>query len=140
MIHVNVASPAGAYSVGNAAFFHYILRLEDLGVPLSADDAATIDVLGAIPHAFDPDEEARPAGFGWRIVPPQNEIDWIVLETTPERLRLAFERAQRILWHNAAECALSAREIMGIDAELEAVYSILTRAEDGGFWVNVSYV
>jgi len=32
LIHVNVASAAGAYSVGSVSFFRYILRLGELGL------------------------------------------------------------------------------------------------------------
>jgi len=42
-IHVNVASPAGGYTVGTPAFFHYILRLSEFDMPLSGDDREAVD-------------------------------------------------------------------------------------------------
>jgi hypothetical protein len=140
-VHVSVASPAGAYTVGNASFFHYIVRLPDLGLPLSHADRETLDVLSAIPHAFDPDDDLPPtSGSGWRIVPARGDLDWPVLEATPQRLRGALERARSLLWHNAAHVRVSAREMDSIEAELDAVYGVLMRAEAAGFAVNVSYV
>jgi hypothetical protein len=141
LVHVSVASPAGAYTVGNSSFFRYIVRLTELGLPLSHLDQEAVDVLGAIPHAFDPDEEVPPiSGRGWRIVPAQGELDWPVLEATPERLHSAFERARSILWMHAARFRVSAREITAIEEELDAVYGVLMRAEAAGVPVNISYV
>ncbi len=141
MIHVNVASPAGAYTVGNPSFFRYIVRLAELGLPLGRADREALDVLNAIPHAFDPDEDVPAlSGAGWRIVPAQGELDWPVLEATPQRLRSALERARALLWTNAAKFRVSAREITSVEEELEAVYGVLLRAEAAGFAVNVSYV
>jgi hypothetical protein len=139
-VHVSVASPAGAYTVGNASFFHYIVRLHDLGLPLTHADRETLDVLSAIPHALDADEVPRISGAGWRIVPARGDSDWPVLEATPQRLRSAFERAHALLWNNAAHVRVSAREIDSIETELDAVYGVLMRAEAAGFAVNVSYV
>ncbi len=141
LVHVNVASPAGAYTVGDPSFFRYIVRLAELGLSLPADDREALDLLAAIPHAFEPDEELpRLSGAGWRVVPAQTDLDWPVLEATPQRLRAALERARTILWTNAARCAVSAREITSIERELDAVYGVLMRAEAAGFAVNVSYV
>jgi hypothetical protein len=141
LIHVNVASPAGAYTVGNPSFFRYIVRLAELGLPLGRADREALDVLNAIPHAFDPDEDVPAlSGAGWRIVPAQGELDWPVLEATPQRLRSALERARALLWTNAAKFRVSAREITSVEEELEAVYGVLLRAEAAGFAVNVSYV
>jgi hypothetical protein len=141
LVHVSVASPAGAYTVGDPSFFKYIVRLAELGLPLPQPDRESLDVLAAIPHAFEADEELpRLSGAGWRIVPAQGDLDWPVLEATPQRLRSAFERAHAILWSNAARCAVSAREIASIETELEHVYGVLMRAEAAGFTVNVSYV
>ena len=141
LVHVNVASPAGAYTVGNISFFRYIVRLAELGLSLSGSDREAVDVLAAIPHAFDPDDDAPPlSGFGWRIVPAQGDLDWPVLEATPQRLRTALERARALLWNNAARVPVSAREIAAIEEELDAVYGVLMRAEAAGFAVNVSYV
>lgn len=141
LVHVNVASPAGAYTVGDASFFRYIVRLSELGLALPKDDREALDLLASIPHAFESDEEVpRVSGAGWRIVPAQTELDWPVLEATPQRLRSALERARAILWSNAARCAVSAREITSIEHELDAVYGVLMRAEAAGFAVNVSYV
>jgi hypothetical protein len=141
LVHVNVASPAGAYTSGNAAFFRYIVRLTELGLPLTGQDREAVEILGAIPHAFEPDEEVPAlSGAGWRIVPAQGELDWPVLEATPQRLRTALERARALLWNNASRFRVSAREIAAIEDELDAVYAVLMRAEAAGFAVNVSYV
>lgn len=141
LVHVNVASPAGAYTVGNASFFRYIVRLAELGLKLSGSDREALDILAAIPHAFEPDEEILAlSGAGWRIVPAQGDLDWPVLEATPQRLRTAFERARTLLWKNAARVPVSARDIFAIEEELDAVYGVLMRAEAAGFAVNVSYV
>ncbi len=140
-VHINVASPAGAYTVGNTSFFRYIVRLAELGLPLSGLDREALDVLSAIPHAFDPDEEVpHISGRGWRVVPAQGDLDWPVLEATPQRLRSALERARGLLWTNAARFRVSANEITAIEEELDAVYGVLLRAEAAGFAVNISYV
>ena len=104
LIHVNIASAAGAYTVGDASFFRYILRLGELGLPLSLADQEAVDVLAAVPHALLGGLEDVPfvSGPGWRVVPAQGEMDWPVLEATPERLRSALERARSILWIHAA--------------------------------------
>ena len=140
-VHVNVASPAGTYTVGNASFFKYIVRLAEMGLTLPRPDRDALDLLAAIPHAFEhEDDVAAMSGAGWRVVPAQGALDWPVLEATPQRLRSALERARTILWTNAARCGVSAREITSIEEELEAVYGIVQRAEVAGFPVNVSYV
>ncbi|MDE2482387.1 MAG: hypothetical protein KGN02_09380 [bacterium] len=140
-IHVNVASPAGAYTVGNASFFRYILRLGELGLPLGGEDREALDVLSAVPHAFDANDElGMLSGAGWRVVPAQHDLDWPVLEATPQRLRSAFERARTLLWTNAARVHVSAFEITSIEEELDRVYGVIMRAEAAGFAVNVSYV
>ena len=141
LIHVSVASAAGAYTVGNSAFFRYIVRLTELGLPLGWQDQEAVDILAAIPHAFEQEREtARASGRGWRVVPAQSELDWPVLEATPERLHSAFERARGILWTHAARFHVSAREITAIEEELDAVYGVLMRAEAAGVPVNISYV
>jgi hypothetical protein len=141
LVHVNVASPAGAYTVGNPSFFRYVVRLTELGLSLSGQDREAVDILAAIPHAFDLDEEVPLlSGAGWRIVPAQGDLDWPVLEATPQRLRFAFERARTLLWQHAARVAVSARDISEIEEELDAVYGVLMRAEAAGFAVNISYV
>ncbi|MGB8966939.1 MAG: hypothetical protein WCB99_14985 [Candidatus Cybelea sp.] len=141
LVHVNVASPAGAYTVGSASFFHYILRLGELGLSLSLADQEAVDVLAAVPHALGPGEEVSfLSGRGWRVVPAQGELDWPVLEATPERLHSALERARSILWTHAARFQVSAGEIAVIEEELDAVYGVLMRAEAAGVAVNVSYV
>ena len=141
LIHVNVASPAGTYTVGNSAFFRYIVRLTEMGLPLAHLDQEAVDILAAIPHAFDPDQEVPLiSGRGWRIVPARGELDWPVLEATPERLHSAFERARGILWTHAARFRVSAREITAIEEELDAVYGVLMRAQAAGVSVNISYV
>ena len=95
LVHVSVASAAGAYTVGNSSFFRYIIRLAEMELPLSRADQEAVDVLAAIPHAFDADEEVPAlSGAGWRIVPAQGELDWPVLEATPQRLRTALEPAR----------------------------------------------
>ncbi len=48
--------------------------------------------------------------------------------------------ARGILWQNAAQFHVSAREITTIEDELEAVYGLLMRAKAAGVPVNVSYV
>jgi hypothetical protein len=141
LIHVSVASAAGAYTVGSASFFRYILRLGELGLPLSLADQEAVDVLAAVPHAFGADGEvAFLSGPGWRVVPAQGELDWPVLEATPERLRSALERARTILWTHAARFRVSAHEIAAIERELDEVYGVLMRASAAGVAVNVSYV
>ncbi len=141
LVQVNVASSAGAYTVGSASFFRYILRLGELGLPLSRDDREAIDILGAVPHAFGADDDAGFAsGRGWRVVPAQGELDWPVLEATPRRLHSALERARSLLWMHAARFAVSAGEIATIEDELDAVYGVLMRAEAAGVAVNISYV
>jgi hypothetical protein len=140
-VHVNVASTAGAYTVGSASFFRYILRLGELGLPLSIDDQEAVDVLAAVPAALGSDEEVSLAsGRGWRVVPAQGDLDWPVLEATPERLYSALERARNLLWTHAARFRVTAREIAAIEDELDAVYGVLMRAEAAGVAVNISYV
>lgn len=138
MVHVNVASPAGGYTVGNASFFRYIVRLAEIGLPLRVGDREALDMLAAIPHAFFDDDEI--SGIGWRIVPAMGIDDWPVLESTPQRLRSAFETARRVLWEHAVPVGVSAREIVAIEEELDKVLNVLKRAEDAGVPVNVSYV
>lgn len=140
LIHVNVASVAGAYTVGNSSFFRYIVRMIELGLPLSHSDQEAIDVLAAIPHAYDQEEAAPASGRGWRVVPARGDLDWSVLEATPNRLRSALERARGILWTHAAQFHVSAREISAIEEELDHVYGVLMRAEAAGVAVNISYV
>jgi hypothetical protein len=141
LIHVNVASAAGAYTVGNASFFRYILRMGELGLPLSLADQEAADVLGAVPHALGAEEEVSSvSGPGWRVVPAQGDLDWPVLEATPERLRSALERARSLLWTHAARFRVSANEISAIERELDEVYGVLMRAAAAGVAVNVSYV
>jgi hypothetical protein len=140
-VHVNVASPAGTYTVGTASFFKYIVRLAEMGLTLQRPDRDALDLLAAIPHALDHEDDVPAmSGAGWRVVPAQGALDWPVLEATPQRLRSALERARTILWTNAARCGVSAREITSIEEELEAVYGVVQRAEVAGFPVNVSYV
>jgi hypothetical protein len=141
LVHVSVASAAGAYTVGNSSFFRYIIRLGEMKLPLSRADQEAVDVLAAIPHAFEAEEELPlQSGRGWRVVPAQGGLDWPVLEATPECLRSAFERARNILWTNAARFRVSAGEIAAIEEELDAVHGVLMRAQAAGFAVNVSYV
>ncbi len=138
-IHISVASPAGAYTVGNASFFRYILRLSEAGLTLHADDREALEMLAAIPHAMFDEEEVQ-WGRGWRVVPPASLDDWPVLETTPQRIRAALETARRVLWENAAPVGVSGTEIVAIEHELDMVYSVLERAERAGVAVNLSYV
>jgi hypothetical protein len=138
MVHVNVASPAGACTVGNASFFRYIVRLAEAELTLRSEDREALEMLAAIPHAFF-DEDVQ-SGRGWRIVPPASLDDWPVLESTPQRLRAALQIARRVLWENAAPVGVSAREIVSIEEELDRVLVVLQRAEAAGVSVNVSYV
>ncbi len=138
MVHVNVGSPAGTYSVGGIAFFRYVVRLGDVGLVLRPADRDAIDILAAIPNAYVDEDEY--SGNGWRVVPASSYEDWPVLEATPQRLRMALETARRLLWENAAPVGITAREISSIDDEIENVLSVLERAEAAGFSVNVSYV
>jgi hypothetical protein len=141
LVHVNVASTAGAYTVGSPSFFRYILRLGELGLPLSLADQEAVDVLAAVPHALGAEEEvAFVSGPGWRVVPAQGELDWPVLEATPERLHSVLERARNLLWTHAARFRVSAREIASIETELDEVYGVLMRAAAAGVAVNISYV
>ncbi|MGZ3498800.1 MAG: hypothetical protein ACXWNK_09235 [Vulcanimicrobiaceae bacterium] len=137
-VHVSVASPAGAYTVGNASFFRYIVRLAEAELPLRSEDREALDMLAAIPHAFFDDDVQ--SGRGWRIVPPTSLDDWPVLESTPQRLRSALQTARRVLWEHAAPVGVSANEIVAIEEELDQVLGILQRAEAAGVPVNVSYV
>jgi hypothetical protein len=139
MVHISVASQAGAYTVGNTSFFRFIVRLGEAGLPLHAQDREALEMLAAIPHAFF-DEDDVAWGRGWRIVPAASMDDWPVLESTPQRLRDAFETARRLLWENAAPIGVSAREIVAIENELDHVFHVLKRAEDAGVPVNISYV
>jgi hypothetical protein len=139
MVNISVASRAGTYTVGSPSFFRYIVRLGEAGLALSATDRESLDMLAAIPHAFFDDEELL-WGRGWRIVPPVSLDDWPVLESTPQRIRTAFETARRVLWENAAPVGVSAREIDAIENELDEVFAVLKRAEDAGVPVNISYV
>lgn len=138
-VNVSVASPAGTYTVGNASFFRYIVRLGEAGLNLSGSDREALEMLAAIPHAFFDDEELV-WGRGWRVVPPVTLDDWPVLESTPQRIRAALETARRVLWENAAPIGVSAREIVAIENELDEVFAVLKRAEDAGVPVNISYV
>jgi hypothetical protein len=138
MVHVSVASPAGAYTVGSASFFRYIVRLAEAELPLRSEDREALDMLAAIPHAFFDDDVQ--SGRGWRIIPPASLDDWPVLESTPQRLRSALQTARRVLWENAAPVGVSAREIVAIEEELDNVLGVLQRAEAAGVSVNVSYV
>ncbi len=138
MVHVNVGSPAGTYSVGSTAFFRYVVRLSDVGLDLRPADQAAIDMLSAIPNAYVDEDEY--SGNGWRVIPASTYEDWPVLEATPERLRSALETARRLLWENAQPVGITAREISSIDDEIENVLSVLARAEAAGFSVNVTYV
>lgn len=138
-VNVSVASRAGTYTVGNASFFHYIVRLAEAGLKLSGTEREALEMLAAIPHAFFDDEELV-WGRGWRVVPPVSLDDWPVLESTPQRIREALETARRILWENAAPVGVSAREIVAIENELDEVFAVLKRAEDAGVPVNISYV
>jgi hypothetical protein len=141
LVHVSVASAAGAYTVGNASFFRYILRMGELGLALTRSEQEAADILAAIPHAFDSEDElAHISGRGWRVVPARGALDWPVLEATPERLRSAFESARSVLWTHAARFRVSAREITSIEEELDEVYGVLMRAQAAGVAVNVSYV
>ncbi len=138
MVHVNVGSPAGTYSVGSTAFFRYIVRLSDVGLVVHPRDRDAIDMLSAIPNVnVDEDEYS---GNGWRVVPAATYEDWPVLEATPQRLRAAFQTARRLLWANAGPVGISAGEIIDVDSDIDSVLSVLHQAEAGGFSVNVSYV
>jgi hypothetical protein len=138
MVHVSIASSAGGYTVANASFFRYVLRLNEVGLPLKPSDLRALDVLAAIPHAFDDDDML--SGDGWRVVPPSSLEDWTVLEVTPQRLRSALQTARRILWQNAAPAGISAGDVVDVDAEIDNVLGVLQRAEAAGCSVNVSYV
>lgn len=139
LVNVSVASPAGTYTVGNASFFRYIVRLAEANLALSTSDREALEMLAAIPHAYFDDEEVV-WGRGWRVVPPVSLDDWPVLESTPQRIRAALETARRILWENAAPVGVSAGEIVAIEDELDEVFAVLTRAEEAGVPVNMSYV
>lgn len=139
LVNVSVASRAGTYTVGNASFFRYIVRLAEANLNLKAADREALEMLAAIPHAFFDDDELV-WGRGWRVVPPISLDDWPVLESTPQRIRGALETARRLLWENAAPVGVTAREIVAIEDELDEVFAVLKRAEDAGVPVNISYV
>jgi len=138
MVHVNIASPAGSYTVGSTSFFRYIVRLAEMGLCLQPAESDAVEMLANIPHAFFDDGVA--SGNGWRIVPPISMEDWPVMEATPQRLRAALQTARRILWENAAPVGISAGDIVAIEEELDHVFGVLHNAEAAGFSVNVSYV
>ncbi len=138
MVSVSVGSPAGMTSVANPAFYRYVLRLGDSPLNVTAGDRANLDVLANVPHAFADEEEA--SGEGWRIIPAMSYEDWPVLEATPQRLRAAFQTARRLLWTNAGPVGISAADMLAVDGEIDNVLGVLTRAEAGGYSVNVSYV
>jgi hypothetical protein len=138
MVHVSVGSPAGTYSVGNSAFFRYVVRLSDMGLTIRPSDRDAVALLGAIPHAYH--DEGEDSGNGWRVVPASSYEDWPVLEATPQRMRVALETARRLLWENAGHAGITARDISSVDDEIENVLAVLARAEAAGFSVNVSYV
>jgi hypothetical protein len=125
-------------SVANPAFYRYVLRLGDSPLNVTAGDRANLDVLANVPHAFADEEEA--SGEGWRIIPAMSYEDWPVLEATPQRLRAAFQTARRLLWTNAGPVGISAADMLAVDGEIDNVLGVLTRAEAGGYSVNVSYV
>src|SRR5476649_1224495 len=138
MVNVSVGSPAGMCTVANPSFYRYVLRLGDAEIALSKDDRAQLNVLAAIPHAFN--DEDMTSGDGWRIVPAASYEDWPVLEATPQRLRAAFQTARRVLWANAGPVGISAGEMIDVDSDIDSVLNVLHRAEAGGYSVNVSYV
>lgn len=138
MIHVNVGSAAGAYSVGSDPFFRYVVRLADAGLPLQAAERDAADILAAIPNAFVDDDESW--GNGWRVVPAASQEDWSVLEITPQRLRCALETARQVLWVNAVPVGISAPDIVDVEEQMDRVLAVVERAEAAGFHVNVSYV
>ena len=138
-LHLSVASPAGAYTVGNGAFFRSVVRLAEARLPLAADDREALEMLATIPHAFEDDDEYA-WGRGWRILPALSSDDWPVLEATPQHVRAAFERARRMLWEHAGPVGLSGGEIVDLDDEFDKVLCVLQRAEDAGVPVNLSYV
>ncbi len=140
-VNVNVASAAGGCTVGSPSFFRYILRVGELGLPLSMADQEAVDVLSAVPPAVGiEDDLPSVSGRGWRVVPAQGDLDWAVLEATPERLHSALERARHLLWTHAARFAVSVGEIDSIEEQLDAVYGVLMRAQAAGVAVNVTYV
>lgn len=139
-VHISVTSPAGAYTVGNASFFKYLLKLAGSGLPLHAHERDALAMLTAIPHAFFDEEEDAQSGLGWRVVPADSLDDWPVLESTPQRFRAALQTARRILWEQADPVGMSATEIVAIENELDELFSVLRGAEEAGFPVNVSYV
>jgi hypothetical protein len=138
MVHVNVGSPAGTYSVQNGSFFRYVVRLADAGLRLGPHERDAVDVLAAIPNAMVDEDEI--SGRGWRVIPAASDEDWPVLEVTPQRLRSALQTARRILWENAAPVGISAPDIVSVDEEIDNVLAVLARAEAAGFSVSVSYV
>jgi hypothetical protein len=138
MVHVSVGSPAGTYSVENASFFRFVVRLADAGLSLRPSERDAVDVLAAIPNAFVDEDET--SGAGWRVVPAASDEDWPVLEVTPQRLRSALQTARRLLWENASPVGITAPEIVSVDEEIDNVLVVLARAEAAGFSVNVSYV
>ena len=139
-VHISVTSPAGAFTVGNASFFRYIVKLTGAGLHLHAHEQEALTMLTAIPHAFFDEEEDPQSGRGWRVVPPATLDDWPVLESTPQRFRAALQTARRILWEQAEPVGVTASEIVAIEDELDELFSVLRGAEDAGFPVNVSYV
>jgi hypothetical protein len=139
-VHISVTSPAGAFTVGNASFFRYIVKLTGSGVRLQLHEREALEMLAAIPHAFYDEEDDAQSGLGWRVVPPASLDDWPVLESTPQRFRAALQTARRLLWEQAEPVGVSASEIVAIEDELDELFSVLRGAEEAGFPVNVSYV
>jgi hypothetical protein len=138
MVHVNVGSPAGSYSVGSPSFFRYVVRLGAVELPLLPAEREALDILAAIPNASIDEDEI--AGRGWRVIPAMSNDDWPVLEVTPQRIRSALQTARRLLWTHASPVGISAPEIVSVEEELDHVLAMVDRAEAAGFSVNISYV
>ena len=132
LIHVNVASPAGAYTVGNARSSATSCAWPSWALPLTRwPITRRSTILAAIPHAFEADDDVPiVSGRGWRVVPAQGDLDWPVLEATPQRLRSALERARSApLDACGARFASAHARSSSIEEELDAVYGVLMRAE-----------
>ena len=141
LIHVNVASVAGAYTVGSISFFRYILRLGELGLPLYPGRSR------GGRHPLGDSARTGPGGrSGLRIrtrLARRSGARRNGLARAGSDARTAPQRFRKSPQPALDACgtfAVSAGEIASIEEELDAVYGVIMRAQAAGVAVNVSYV
>jgi hypothetical protein len=143
-VQVNVSfghgldSEAELYTTSSRPFFQYVVRLSESNLPIDEVERAALELLGAIPHAFFDDQSCE--GPGWRVVPPFFSADWPVLETEPQRLRLALEIALDVIWRHAAAIGITHKDIESVDEEVARLLAVVDQAERAGFKINMTYV